>query len=296
MRHAFYIFLTTLGLALSLAVIAAAVDLTGLWALLGVTPEAVVKFGLAAGWVGGIACWFMSRSIAAWSLGVRPYDDDDQRHPSGDLTALVARIAANTGLKRPPDLATYDSVEVNAFIVGWRPERSLLVVSTGLLSRLSASEVEPILTQRLLAAANRDISTLILLNGVLNVFTIYPARMLSFMFGTSLRTFTEETPSDVFERAVMRTLEVVVTGLASVAVRHFARGVEQRADQATARLLGEPRFVASLAATEQGTAPRPHREVFVLPLKFMVAQSPRTRWFAYHSPVNARLDELKAGA
>lgn len=279
MRHLFYALITTAGLALSLSLLALAIDYTGLFALLGVSARNFVLFSLAAGWIGGICCWFLSRSIAVWSLGVKPLD--------GEYPAL-RKIADAVGMKRLPDVATYDSPECNAFVVGWRPSRSLLVLSSGLLENSAEDRVEPIVAQRLAAVLTRDVSALTLFNGILNVFTIYPARMLAFLFGTSLRTFTEETPSDEFERWLMFGLEVAATGFGSLAVRHFARGVERRADHEAARILGRERFVAALGESERLIAPRSHREVFVSPLKFAVAQSPATRWFGYHLPLSER--------
>jgi heat shock protein HtpX len=288
MRHVLYMVAATIGLALSLSGLAFALEWSGLFPLLDVSARGFVEFSLAAGWIGGITCWFLARSIAVWSLAVRPYDDEDRRRAAGDLTPLLARAAERVGLKHVPDLGTYDSTECNAFAVGWLPSRSLVVVSTAVLDQLSPSDIEAMLTQRLVAVKNRDVSVLILLNGILNVFTIYPARMLAFLFGTSLRTFTEETPSDDFERGLMAGLEIVVAGFASLAVRHFARGVEARADRSAAELLGDARMVAALAASERHVAKKTHREVFVFPLKFAVLQSPKTRWLSYHQPVQLR--------
>ncbi len=279
MRHVFYALITTAGLALSLVILALAVDYTGFFALLGVSARNFVVFSLAAGWIGGVACWFLSRSIAVWSLGVKPLD--------GEYPA-VRKVADAMGMANLPDVATYDSAECNAFVVGWRPSRSLLVLSSGLVAKLSPAEAEPIVMQRLVAVSRRDVSALILLNGILNVYTIYPARMLAFLFGTSLRTFTEETPSDTLERGLMASLEIFAAGFGSLAVRHFARDVERRADRETAKLLGKERLASAFDETERLIAPKTHREVFIFPLKFAVSQSPRTRWFGYHLPLSER--------
>ena len=163
MRHEFYVLLVSIGLVLSLSLLSFAIDCTGLWRLMEVDPVRFVLFSLAAGWIGGFACWFLSRSIAIWSLDVKPMEGG---HPS------VEKVAQALGMKRAPDVASYDTEECNAFAVGWLPSRSLIVLSTGLLAQKKAEDIEAIVAQRLAAVKNRDVSALTLFNGVLNVFTV----------------------------------------------------------------------------------------------------------------------------
>lgn len=292
MRFVVYPVLVTLGLAASLTLFTHAVMLTGLLDLLGVTPDQIVAFSLCAGWIGGIACWFLSRSVAVWSLDVRPYSDEDRRLPVGDLEQALRNLAQKAGVARTPDLAVYESAEPNSFAVGWLPSRSLIVVSTGLMEKLDAAEVEPMLAQRLAAVASKDLSLLLLLNGIINVFSIYPARMLAFLFGTSLRTFTEETPSDGFERGMMVTLETLLAGFGSLAVRQFGRSSEARADQKAASLVGKERLARTMASAKAGLVPATHREVFVFPLKFSAPQPKATAWLGFHMPAESREERV----
>jgi len=292
MRHVFYPILTSLSLLLAIILLSQGCQEVGVFDLLAVEQRKVVIGLFVLCWVGGITSWIMAKSVAIWSVRARPLSPEDLTATAGDLTATAQRLAPLFHIKAP-DLAVYPSDEANAFAVGWLRNHSLIVVTTGLLSRLQPAQAEAVLAHEMAKISRRDVSTLLLTHGMLNVFTIFPARMLAFIFGTSLRTFEDETPSDEVEIGIMMTLEILVAGLATLVVRQFSRRAEARADRDAAAAIGSTNLVQALGILEGQAPKRSHREVFVWPVKFGATVKARLAAIAYHLPPARRIAALK---
>src|SRR5579859_1211623 len=109
-------------------------------------------------------------------MGVRviaqPQSDSDAW-----LLGTVARLAAKVGIATP-EVGMFDAEEMNAFATGARRNAALVAVSTGLLRSMSRSQVEAVLGHEITHVANGDMVTLTLLQGVLNTFVIFLARII----------------------------------------------------------------------------------------------------------------------
>jgi heat shock protein HtpX len=148
-----------------------------------------------------------------------------------------------------PEVAMYDSPEINAFATGMRRDDSLVAVSSGLLANMSRDEVEAVLAHEVSHIANGDMVTLALLQGVLNTFVIFISRMVANAIDSFLSSDEEEGEGGLGflgYMAVTIVLELVLGFLASLIVMWFSRQREFRADSGGASLAGRGKMIAAL--------------------------------------------------
>jgi heat shock protein HtpX len=109
-----------------------------------------------------------------------------------DLVERVHRLARSAGLTVMPEVGIYESPELNAFATGPTKNRSLVAVSTGLLDRMSADELDGVLAHEISHVANGDMVTLTLIQGVVNAFVMFLARVIAFAIAQAMRDRDDE--------------------------------------------------------------------------------------------------------
>ena len=103
------------------------------------------------------------------------------------LVDMVKELARKAKLSKSPDVGIYSSKEINAFATGATQRSSLIAVSTGLLDRMSKDELEGVLAHEMAHIANGDMVTMALLQGVINAFVMFLARILAYAISMSSR-------------------------------------------------------------------------------------------------------------
>lgn len=142
-----------------------------------------------------------------------------------------------------PEVAVYDSPEVNAFATGMSKNSSLIAVSTGLLQQMSREEAEAVLGHEVSHAANGDMVTMAL-QGVVNTFVMFLSRVIGHAVDRVVfRTQNGHGPAFF---VAMIVAELLLGVLASIIVMWFSRHREFRADQGGAELAGRPHMIAAL--------------------------------------------------
>ncbi|MGN6890467.1 M48 family metalloprotease, partial [Neisseria sp. P0014.S004] len=128
---------------------------------------------------GSIVSLLMSKTIAKHSVGAVVIDQP-QSEEEAWLLATVEAQARQWNLKTP-EVAIYDSPEPNAFATGATKNSSLVAVSTGLLDHMTRDEVEAVLAHEMAHVGNGDMVTLTLIQGIVNTFVVFLARIVSSM-------------------------------------------------------------------------------------------------------------------
>lgn len=197
---------------------------------------------------GGFSCLFLSRHIANWAMrvDVLPLEqtDEDVKRAEAVLEKAISRLKIN----KKPQLGIYERSEINAFIAGFTLKNSTLVLSRGALQTLTADELEVLMCRELLHFKSGDVVGLAFMEGMIFAFTLYVARMLAFLMGTSLRQTEEEaTSSDFAELFVTGVLTLLLTLPGSLVFWWFSRRSVVRADQAVSAVVGAQTFAALLA-------------------------------------------------
>lgn len=205
----------------------------------GLNLGMLLIFAAIMGFGGSFISLFMSKTIAKWSTGAKVIE-----HPQSAaeqwLVNTVAKLAQRANLPMP-EVAIYDG-EPNAFATGPSKSNSLVAVSTGLLQSMNEQEVEAVLAHEVAHIANGDMVTLTLIQGVVNSFVFFLARVVGYLVDSVLNRSDEEESSGygIGYMITVFACEILFSFLASLVVMYFSRQREFRADAGAAHLMGSP--------------------------------------------------------
>jgi len=187
----------------------------------------------------------MSKWIAKKSTGAVVIDQPS--NPTEQwLYDTVARMAKEAEIGMP-EVAIYDSPDMNAFATGMKKDDALVAVSTGLLRNMARDEVEAVLAHEITHVACGDMVTMSLIQGVLNTFVIFLSRMAANVISNVLSSDDEgEGLGFLGYMAVTIVLELVFGLFASIIVMWFSRRREYVADRGAAYLVGKDKMVSAL--------------------------------------------------
>jgi len=204
-------------------------------------------FGMGGSFISlAISKWTAKRFTGAHVID-RPRNDSESW-----LINTVKRHANGAGIGMP-EVAIYDSPDPNAFATGARRNNALVAVSTGLLSRMKAEEVDAVLAHEVSHIANGDMVTLALIQGVVNTFVIFLARVIGHVVDRVV--FRNERGYGMGYFIVVIVAQLVLGALASVIVFWFSRRREFRADAGAARLAGRDNMIAALESLKRSSEP-----------------------------------------
>ncbi|MFL1732492.1 protease HtpX [Moraxella oculi] len=206
---------------------------------------------LLYGMIGSIISLFLSKWMAKKSTGTvvieTPSNGTEQW-----LIDTVAKQAQMVGIGMP-EVGIFDNPQPNAFATGWNKNQALVAVSTGLLHTMTAEEVEAVLAHEIGHVANGDMVTLALIQGVVNAFVMFFARIIgSFVDKAVFRNESDSPGIGYFVTSIV--MDILLGILASAIVMWFSRLREYRADEMGARLAGRDNMIAALNALRPSDA------------------------------------------
>src|SRR5687768_8078281 len=177
-KRIFLFLLTNLAIVLTLSVVLSLLGVGNYITPYGLDLEALAIFSLVWGMGGAFISLQMSRWIAKRATGVQLVDGSSGNPDADWVYATVARLTQQSSLPMP-EVGIYESPEVNAFATGPSKSRSLVAVSSGLLRAMRRDEVEGVLAHEVAHIANGDMVTMTLLQGVINAFVMFFARVIA---------------------------------------------------------------------------------------------------------------------
>ncbi|WP_288379638.1 protease HtpX [uncultured Massilia sp.] len=217
----------------------------------GIDVGALAVFSLVVGFTGSFISLLMSKPMAKWSTGARVIEQPTNSTERW-LVDTVRRLSERAGIGMP-EVAVYDG-EPNAFATGAFKNSALVAVSTGLLSNMNQDEVEAVIGHEVAHIANGDMVTLTLIQGVVNTFVVFLARVVGFFVDKILFRSEDRGPGIGYMITVF-VCEIVFGILASIIVAWFSRQREFRADAGSAKLLGSSVPMQHALARLGGLAP-----------------------------------------
>ena len=219
----------------------------------GIDYQQLAVFCLVWGMGGSFISLALSRFMAKSMMGVQLVDPNTRDPELQDLVQMVYNLSRSAGLPAMPEVGIYDSPELNAFATGPSKSRSLVAVSSGLLGRMSKDELEGVLGHEISHVANGDMITLTLIQGVINAFVMFLARVAAFAVSQALRgnNDREERGSPMIQYVMVFIFEILFSILGSMVVAWFSRFREFRADAGSARVAGRDKMVAALRALQR---------------------------------------------
>ncbi len=246
-------------------------------------------FALIFGFAGSFVSLAMSKWMAKISTGAKvieqPRNADEQW-----LLDTVKRQAEKAGIKMP-EVAIYDSPEPNAFATGMSKNNALVAVSTGLMRGMRQNEVEAVLGHEVAHIANGDMVTMALLQGVLNTFVIFFAKIVAYVVDRVILKNESEGHSWTF--IIVDIIAQILFGiLASIIAMWFSRKREFHADNGGAYLAGKENMIAALRrlqSMQPGELPDQ-----MAAFGISAGQSKIGQLFASHPPLEERIAALEA--
>ncbi len=208
------------------------------------------------------------------------------------LLATVQRLSRQVNLTMP-EVGIFEAEDMNAFATGARRNAALVAVSTGLLRNMPRSHVEAVLGHEISHVANGDMVTLALLQGVLNTFVIFVARIIGAVVDRAL--FKNDREGSGLGFFVTTLAAQFLLGIfASLIVAAYSRRREFRADRGGADLAGVGSMVGALQALKrsQGESMPSQMQAFGI---HGGGHGGLTRLFMSHPPLDERIAALQVG-
>lgn len=261
----------------------------------GLDYGSLAAFCLIWGMGGSLISLLMSRMMAKWMMGVQLIDPNTRDPQEAALVQTVYRLARDAGLTTMPEVGVYASPEVNAFATGPSRSRSLVAVSSGLLQRLDKNAVEGVLGHEIAHVANGDMVTMTLLQGLVNAFVMFLARVIAFALSAAGRRDDRDGPV-IPNGLLVFFLEMVLMLFGAMVVAWFSRYREYRADEGGARVAGRQKMIHALDSLrrtlniEDPAADRPALQTF------KISRRPHGGLFALfasHPPLEQRIERLQ---
>jgi heat shock protein HtpX len=261
----------------------------------GLNFGSLIVFCLIWGMGGAFISLALSRVMAKWMMGVKVIPADTHDPQLRELVQVVHELARAAHLPQMPEVGIYESPEVNAFATGPSKSRSLVAVSTGLLHRMNRDEVRGVLGHEVAHIANGDMVTMTLVQGVVNAFVMFLARVIAYALTMSRSQDGEEregTPMSYY--AVQIVLEIAFMILGSMVVAWFSRYREYRADAGGARLAGRNNMIQALEGLKRTfDAVDESGQPSVQAMKISSKPGGIMRFFSTHPPLEERIERLK---
>lgn len=237
----------------------------------------------------------LSRIMAKWAMGVRLIDGDTTNDQERRLLKMVYALAQAANLPKMPEVGIYDSPETNAFATGPTRSRALVAVSSGLLAKMSWDEIEGVVGHEISHVANGDMVTMTLLQGVVNAFVMFFARLLAFVVTRMGKRNDEQSsePSPFLYNVLVFVFEIVFMLLGAIVVAAFSRFREFRADAGGARLAGKEKMILALKRL-QAVHDRPDEKAEQPAFQAMKISNTKKilHLFSSHPPLEVRIQRL----
>jgi heat shock protein HtpX len=287
MKRVILFILTNLAVMLVLSIIVRLFGLDRFLTANGLNLPALLVFSAVIGFGGATISLLMSKWMAKRSTGAevitQPRDQTEQW-----LVDTVKRLADRAGIGMP-EVAIYEG-EPNAFATGAFKNSALVAVSTGLMQSMNKEEVEAVLAHEVAHVANGDMVTLTLIQGVVNTFVVFMARIIGYVVDKAI--FKNEREVGIGYYITSIVCEIVFGILASIIVAYFSRQREFRADAGAADYVGNPKPMINALARLGGLTPGE------LP-KSMAASGISggagiMALFSSHPPIEARIAALQS--
>lgn len=290
MKRIFFFLVTNLAVLLVLTVVARIFGIDTYLAAHGQSLEGLLVWAALFGFGGAFVSLAMSKMQAKMFMGVQVIGQSADPTQQW-LLSVVEHHARNVGV-RLPEVGIFESPEPNAFATGMSRNSALVAVSTGLLQRMNRDEIEAVLGHEMTHVANGDMVTLALIQGVVNTFVLFLARVVGNIVDRAV--FRSEDGRGFASVLTFYFLQIVFGILATPIVMWFSRWREFRADRGGAHLAGIPNMIAALEALKRAHEPLPSQQFAAFGITSGPVSRGIQRLFMSHPPLDERIAALRA--
>jgi len=258
----------------------------------GLDLNALLVFCAVIGFAGAFISLFISKWIAKMSMGVKIVDNPSNPEERW-LLETVRQLSERAGIGMP-EVGVFPAQQSNAFATGWNRNNALVAVSQGLLSRFNKNEIRAVLGHEIGHVANGDMVTLTLIQGVLNTFVLFFARIIGYVVDKAV--FKTERGTGIGYFIVTIVAQIVLGIIASMIVAWFSRRREYRADYAGAKFADRLSMINALErlqAESRAELPDAMPDTFKAFGINTNKASGLVNLFASHPPLEDRIAALK---
>lgn len=229
--------------------------------------------------------WMAKRSVGAYVIE-QPQNDTERW-----IVETVKNYAerANIGM---PEVAIFQSPDMNAFATGANKNNALVAVSTGLLENMTKEEAEAVIGHEISHVASGDMVTLTLIQGVVNTFVIFIARLIAGLINNASRSGNQSGGGlgGFAYYGIVFVLEMILGVFASMIVAWFSRRREFSADAGGASLAGKNAMISALERLKSGQ----ESQLDGTMAAFGIKNKPSfMKLLASHPPLEVRIKALK---
>jgi heat shock protein HtpX len=262
----------------------------------GIDYGSLMAFCLVWGFGGAFISLLISRWMAKHMMGVQVIDTETPRNNQERwLLQTVHRLAEKVGINTMPEVGIFENPAPNAFATGASRNSALVAVSSGLFNSMEQDEMEAVLGHEMTHIVNGDMVTMTLLQGVINAFVMFLARIIAFAV---MRGGNDRRNNSFFaEYMLIQVLQMVFGIIGMIPLMAFSRWREFRADAGGAHLAGKYKMINALKALK--AAQEQTRLMAVQPQPasmsaFQISSRDGFSFFASHPSLDVRIERLES--
>lgn len=257
----------------------------------GLDLQSLMIFCLIWGMCGALISLALSRKIAKWMMRIQLVGASSAH---ADLYHMVAKLARDANLPDVPEVGIFDSPQMNAFATGPTKRRSLVAVSTGILQKMNREELEAVLAHEITHISNGDMVTMTLIQGIVNAFVMFLARILAYAVSAAGRSNSRRSSYMSYYLFTI-LFEVVFMFFGAMVVGAFSRQREFRADRGGAILTRKEHMIAALEKlrTAQTKAPNQQKSSLNALMISLPGKGGLLSLLSTHPPLDDRIERLR---
>jgi heat shock protein HtpX len=291
MKRIVLFLLTNLAVLLVLTVVARLLGIDAYLAAHGQSLQGLLVWAALFGFGGAFVSLAMSKWQAKMFMGVQVIAPQSADATAQWLLSVVEHHARNVGVGMP-EVGIFNSPEPNAFATGMSRNSALVAVSSGLLQRMNRQEIEAVLGHEMTHVANGDMVTLTLIQGVVNTFVLFLARIVGNIIDRAV--FRSDDGRGIASILTFYVLQIAFGILATPIVMWFSRYREFRADRGGAHLAGTSNMIAALEELKRVHEPLPTQQFAAFGIAGGDIGSGLRRLFMSHPPLDERIAALRS--
>lgn len=257
----------------------------------GINFQALLIFCAIWGFGGAFISLALSRVMAKWMMGVKIIEPETRDPELRNLVLKVYSFSRKAGLQNMPEVGYYEADDLNAFATGPTKNRSLVAVSTGLLRNMNEKELDGVLAHEVAHIANGDMVTMTLVQGVVNAFVMFLARVIGFLASQ----FVSDDKRNIVQFGVVIACEIGLGILGMIVVSFFSRRREFRADSGGASLSTPDNMISALERLKVNSQlPQTEDQPALASLKISGKAGGFLKLFSTHPDIDERIRSLKS--
>jgi heat shock protein HtpX len=291
MKRIVLFLLTNLAVLLVLTAVARLLGIDAYLAAHGQSLQGLLVWAALFGFGGAFVSLAMSKWQAKMFMGVQVIAPQSADATAQWLLSVVEHHARNVGVGMP-EVGIFNSPEPNAFATGMSRNSALVAVSSGLLQRMNRQEIEAVLGHEMTHVANGDMVTLTLIQGVVNTFVLFLARIVGNIIDRAV--FRSDDGRGIASILTFYVLQIAFGILATPIVMWFSRYREFRADRGGAHLAGTANMIAALEELKRVHEPLPTQQFAAFGIAGGDIGGGLRRLFMSHPPLDERIAALRS--